>query len=179
MLITAIVALGHNRVIGKEGKLPWHLPADLKRFKQTTMGHHIIMGRKTWDALPDGPLPGRVNVVVSRSSRAFPEGVKVFPSLETALEWVFREMEEEVFIIGGAQIYQASMPMLDRMVITEVDASPEGDAWFPEWREGEWDEVSRESFNPDEKNPTGFDLVVMERRKKRKEGHHPWRGFDY
>lgn len=179
MIITAIAAVAPNRVIGKDNKLPWHLPADLKFFKQTTMGHHLIMGRKTWEALPNGPLPGRVNVVISRSDIKVPEGVMVFQSLEQALEWVFRKQEEEVFIIGGAQIYQTSLPMLDKMILTEVDYTPEGDAWFPEWREGDWEEVSREEHQKDEKNPFGYAFVIREKRKKRKEGQKAWRKFDY
>ncbi|MBP6184376.1 MAG: dihydrofolate reductase [Saprospiraceae bacterium] len=179
MIITAIAAVAQNRVIGKDNKLPWHLPADLRFFKKTTMGHHLIMGRKTWEALPNGPLPGRVNVVISRSEMKVPDGVFVFPGLEPALEWVFRQEETEVFIIGGAQIYASAMPMLDQILLTEVDTSPEGDAYFPEWRDSEWEEVSREAHESDDKNPFGYAFVLREKRKKRKEGHKAWRKFDY
>lgn len=179
MIITAIVALGRNRVIGREGRLPWHLPADLRHFKAATMGHHIIMGRKTWDALPKGALPGRVNVVISRNKQFMAEGAVVFPALDQALEWAYRQGEEEAFLIGGAQIYQGGLAMIDRLLLTEVDAEPEGDAHFPELRESEWEEMAREHHPADDKNSLAMDFVTMERIKKRREGQKPWRGFDY
>jgi dihydrofolate reductase len=179
MIITAITALARNRVIGKEGRLPWHLPADLKQFKQATMGHHIIMGRKTWDALPGGALPGRVNVVISRNKTFIAEGAVVFPALDQALEWIYRQGETEVFIIGGAQIYQTGLAMTDRLLLTEVDTQAEGDAHFPELRESEWEEITREHRPADEKNALPMDFLVLERIKKRREGLKPWRGFDY
>ncbi|MEZ5032343.1 MAG: dihydrofolate reductase [Saprospiraceae bacterium] len=179
MRITAIAALTPKRVIGKHNQLPWHLPADLRFFKKTTTGHHVIMGRKTWQALPGGPLPNRVNVVISRSPLEVPEGVRVFPGLEQALEWVFRQEETEAFIIGGAQIYQATMNMTDRMILTEVDVDVDGDAYFPEWRDIDWEEVSREAHEADDKNPHAYSFVEYTRKRKRKDGGRPWRPFDY
>jgi dihydrofolate reductase len=179
MIITAIAALGQNRVIGKGGRLPWHLPADLKHFKLATMGHHILMGRKTWDAFPNGALPGRVNVVISRNKAFRADGAVVFPALDQALEWVYRQGETEAFIIGGAQIYLSALAMTDRLLLTEVDAQPEGDAHFPELRESEWEETAREHHPADEKNALALDFLVLERIKKRREGLKPWRGFDY
>lgn len=179
MIVTSIAALATNRVIGKNNKLPWHLPADLKFFKKLTTGHHVIMGRKTWQALPNGPLPNRVNIIISRSAIDTPEGVLVFKSLEAALEWAFRQGETEAFIIGGAQIYQSTMNMVDKMVLTEVDMVTEGDAFFPEWRDIDWEEDSREAHPADDKNPHSFSFVTYFRKKKRKDGGRAWRSFDY
>lgn len=179
MIISAIAAVGRNRVIGHEGQLPWHLPADLKYFKKVTMGHPVIMGRKTWDALPAGPLPGRTNIVISRSVRLEHEGAMLFPALDQALEWAYRQGVGEVFLIGGAMIYQSGLGMADRLLLTEVDADPKGDAYFPEIRESEWEEVSREAHPADAKNAHAMEFVIFERRKKRREGQKPWRNFDY
>lgn len=179
MIVTSIAALAPNRVIGKNNKLPWHLPADLKFFKKLTTGHHIIMGRKTWQALPNGALPNRINIIISRSTLEVPEGVLVFKSLEPALEWVFRQEETEAFIIGGAQIYQSTMNIVDKMILTEVDIETEGDAHFPEWRDIDWEEETREAHPADEKNPHPFSFVTYLRKKKRKDGGYAWRSFDY
>lgn len=179
MILTAVVAAAKNRVIGANNKLPWHLPADLKHFKKLTMGHHVLMGRKTWEALPNGPLPGRTNVVISRSGLEVPQGVHVFPNIEQAIEWIYRQEESEVFIIGGAQIYQATLSMIDRMHLTEVDAEPKGDAHFPDFHASEWEMTAREEHPADEKHAHAFAFVTFERVKKRKESTKPWRGFDY
>jgi len=136
-----IAALAENRVIGRDNQLPWHLPADLKHFKATTLGKPIIMGRKTWDSL-GRPLPGRLNLVVSRQSDLQLEGAEVFPSLEAAREraeaWARQEKAEEVMLIGGAQLYEQGLEQADRLYLTRVVLSPEGDAFFPEFAEGGW-----------------------------------------
>lgn len=179
MIVTSIAALAPDRAIGKNNKLPWHLPADLKFFRKLTTGHHVIMGRKTWQALPNGPLPNRTNVIISRSAIEVPQGVWVFKSLELALEWAFRQGETEAFIIGGAQIYQATMNIVDKMILTEVDIAVEGDAFFPEWRDIDWVEESREAHPADEKNPYAYQFVTYHRNKKRRDSGRPWRHFDY
>ena len=138
--LRAIVAMNREGVIGKAGNLPWHLPEDLRHFKELTMGHPVIMGRKTWESLPKRPLPGRRNIVVSRNPDFHAEGAEVFPSIEEAVE----ACREVPFIIGGEQIYRAALPFCTRIFITEVDAEVEGaDAFFPPLPSQDWDETER------------------------------------
>lgn len=136
-----IAALAHNRVIGRDNQLPWHLPADLKHFKALTLDKPIIMGRKTWDSL-GRPLPGRLNLVVSRQPDLQLEGAEVFPSLEAALlraeEWALAEDAEELMLIGGAQLYALGLARATRLYLTRVGISPQGDALFPEFAEAHW-----------------------------------------
>ena len=179
MIVTAIVALAENRVIGREGTLPWHLPADLKHFKTLTTGHHIIMGRKTWESLPNGPLPKRTHLVISRGAPAIPEGVRVLHRLSDALEIAYRAGESEVFIIGGAQIYTLALPWVDRLQLTEVGVSPSGDVYFPELREENWTEVSTEAHPADDRNPHPYVFRTLERHTPRPAGFFPWRTNDY
>ena len=139
--LAMIAALAENRVIGVDNRLPWHLPADLKHFKALTLGKPIIMGRKTWDSL-GRPLPGRLNLVVSRQAGLQLEGAEVFASLEEAVAraevWAREEDAEEVMLIGGAQLYTEAMPLAERLYLTHVALSPEGDAHFPELDESRW-----------------------------------------
>ncbi len=141
LLLCLIAALAQNRVIGRDNQLPWHLPADLKHFKAMTLGKPIIMGRKTWDSL-GRPLPGRLNLVVSRQSDLVLEGAEVFPSLEAAIErakaWAREEQAEELMLIGGAQLYAEGLALADRLYLTRVELAPEGDAWFPEVSQQDW-----------------------------------------
>src|SRR5690606_19996461 len=127
-------ALAENRVIGRDNQLPWHLPADLKHFKALTLGKPIIMGRKTWDSL-GRPLPGRLNVVVSRQPGLQLAGAEVFATLEAALEraeaWAQANGAEELMLIGGAQLYELGLARAERLYLTRVGLSPEGDAYFP------------------------------------------------
>ncbi|HBX55554.1 dihydrofolate reductase [Pseudomonas sp. UBA2684] len=136
-----IAALAQNRVIGRDNQLPWHLPADLKHFKALTLGKPIIMGRKTWDSL-GRPLPGRLNLVVSRQPGLQLDGAEVFASLDAALEranaWARAEDAEELMLIGGAQLYEQGLAQADRLYLTRVELSPEGDAWFPEVNAADW-----------------------------------------
>lgn len=133
MILTAIAAMAQNRCIGVNNKLPWHIPEDLKFFKDKTLGKKIIMGRKTFESL-GRPLPKRENIVISRRSDFHPEGVKVFNSLESALADVESRAEalEEVFIVGGAEIYSLSLSKIHRLYLTLVDQEVPGDAFFPE-----------------------------------------------
>ncbi|WP_439887129.1 dihydrofolate reductase [Pseudomonas sp. MBLB4123] len=136
-----IAALAQNRVIGRDNQLPWHLPADLKHFKALTLGKPIIMGRKTWDSL-GRPLPGRLNLVVSRQPGLALAGAEVFASLDAALaradEWAREQGVEELMLIGGAQLYGQALAQAERLYLTRVALEPEGDAWFPEFSETDW-----------------------------------------
>ena len=139
--VSLIVAMARNRVIGANNKLPWHLPADLKHFKALTMGHHIVMGRKTFDSIGK-PLPGRTSVVVTRDSQLKIDGCITVNSLEQAIAACGDD--EEIFVIGGAELYTQAMPFVNTMYITEIQQDVQGDAHFPELHRGEWQEESRE-----------------------------------
>ena len=141
MSVTLVVAMGANRVIGVDGSLPWRLPEDLAHFKQLTLGHPMVMGRATYESI-GRPLPGRTTIVVTRQDDWTAEGVEVAPSLDAALARG-HELDDEVFLVGGAQVYAEALErgLVDVMVVTRVAASPDGDAFFPSidwetWREG-------------------------------------------
>lgn len=139
--LTIIAAVSKNGVIGKDGQLPWHIPEDLAHFKRETMGHAIIMGRKTWEEVGK-PLPGRRNIVISRNPRLVLEGAEVTSSLEEAIAMA-KTSDPSPFIIGGSKIYEAAIPLATRMLLTEVHREVEGDTWFPEFDRSEWREVAR------------------------------------
>ena len=147
-----IAAMDKNRLIGKDNDLPWRLSADLQNFKKLTSGNAIIMGRKTWDSL-GRPLPNRQNIVLTRNSEFSAEGCDIVNSLEEAEKIVDRD---KAFIIGGAQIYTTTLADAKEMILTHVDTEKEGDAWFPEFDESEWNIVSEELFEADEKNEHSF-----------------------
>lgn len=157
--LSIIVAVARDGVIGANNTLPWHLPEDLRRFRALTMGHHIIMGRKTFESL-GRLLPGRTAVIVSRSKDYAVPGALVAGSLRGALD-LCRE-DPEVFVIGGAQVYREGLALADRIYLTEIDAAFEGDAHFPEFDRSSWREVSRESHTGDSGLP--FSYVMLERR---------------
>jgi len=163
--LSLIAALGENRVIGVDNSMPWHLPADFKYFKATTLGKPIIMGRKTWDSL-GRPLPGRLNLVVSRQTDLQLEGAEVFASLDAAVEraqaWAKEQGVSEVMLIGGAQLYTQALADADRLYLTRVGLSPQGDAWFPEFDQAQWTRVSNEPHAAEEGKP-GFSFEVWER----------------
>ncbi len=160
MSISLVVAMSANRVIGNNNQLPWHLPADLKHFKTVTMGHPIVMGRKTFESIGK-PLPGRRNVVVTRQQNLEICGCEVFNSLDNVLTAL--EDEQEIMIIGGADIFAQSLPMADRIYLTIIDAEIEGDAFLPEWDESDWSEVSRETHQPDDKNRYVYHFIELVR----------------
>ena len=163
MIISIVVATGRNNEIGINGGLLCHLPADLKRFKEITSGHTVIMGRKTFESLPKGPLPNRRNVVISRNPDLKIEGVEVYPSLDYA--FIILIDEEEVFIIGGEQIYEQTLPIADKIYLTKIHADfPEADVFFPKIDLSVWRETNRETFFADEKNPYSFSFIEYERR---------------
>ena len=153
--VTIIVAVADNGVIGSQGKIPWHLREDLQRFKRLTMGHPIVMGRKTWESI-GRPLPGRESIVVTRQDGYRAEGAKVAGSLRDALDLAGRD----AFVIGGGELYREALPLADRVELTRVHAAPEGDATFPPLGP-EWREVAREE-HPEGAPP--FDFVTLERR---------------
>jgi len=157
--VSLIVAYSQNRAIGKDNELPWRLPSDLAHFKRHTLGRPIIMGRKTWESL-GRPLPGRLNIVLSRSEDASFPGAMRADSIERALQLV--GTAPEVFIIGGAQVYEQALPRVSRIIATEVDTTVEADAFFPELDSGEWEEVSREVQPPE--NGLHFAFVEYRRR---------------
>ena len=163
--LSLIAALGENRVIGVDNSMPWHLPADFKYFKATTLGKPIIMGRKTWDSL-GRPLPGRLNLVVSRQTGLQLEGAEVFASLDAAVAraqaWAVEQGVSEVMLIGGAQMYTQGLADADRLYLTRVGLSPEGDAWFPEFDQAQWTLVSNEPHASEDGKPA-FSFEVWER----------------
>jgi len=154
--------MSENRVIGASNDLPWHLPADLKYFKATTLGKPIIMGRKTFESI-GRPLPGRRNIVVTRNAEWRHVGVDVVDSLDTALATAKNVCSaEEVMVTGGAQIYEQALGSVDRMYITEVALTVDGDAFFPNFDPSEWNEVSRETHEAQDGNPA-YAFVVYDR----------------
>ncbi len=159
-IISLIAAVAKNRVIGRGNQLPWKLPEDLRRFRHLTLGHPVIMGRKTFESLGK-PLPGRANIVVSRSMGPLPN-VDVYASLETALGAASR-MDESVFVIGGGEIYAQALPHAARLHLTEIRADFAGDAQFPEFDRDEWKEVSRDQRKPEAADGFEFAFVRYDR----------------
>ncbi len=162
MRISLIVAVADNGVIGREGELPWRLPADLRRFKRLTLGHHLLVGRKTFESI-GRPLPGRQMVVLSRSTDYRPEQVAVVPSLEAALELARSAGEEELFVGGGEQIYRLALPRVERIYRTRVHAEVEGDAFFPSLQAGEWSVTVSAEYPADERNSHRTTFEVLDR----------------
>ena len=163
MRLSLIVAMAKNRVIGKENKMPWHLPADFAYFKKTTTGHPVIMGRKTFESI-GRPLPARRNIVISRNANFGANGIEVVSSLDAAINaCVTRNTHEEAFVIGGASLYSEALARADRIFMTEVDAIPEGDTLFPVLDMKQWRELSRCRYPADEKNAYAMEFAVLER----------------
>jgi dihydrofolate reductase len=163
--ISIIAAVADNYAIGKSNKLLWHLPADLKYFKELTTGHCIVMGKRTFESLPNGPLPNRKNIVLtSLISDGVTEGYFEANSIEDACH--LSENEDRIFIIGGATIYRQCINKADSMYITWVHAEFAADAYFPKFNLDEWEEISREDHKADEKNAYDYSFVYYERKKK-------------
>jgi len=160
MLLSAICAMSENRVIGFQNKLPWHLPADLRHFKKITIGHPIIMGRKTYESIGRA-LPDRCNVVITRDATFQAQGCIIVNSIEMALSAV--SYSEEVFIMGGAMLYQQLLPEVQRIYLTEIHHTFEGDAFFPEIDKTAWHEVERIDYPADEENRYSYSFVILER----------------
>lgn len=162
MKVSIIVAIGKNNEIGKDNDLLWHLSADLKRFKAITTGHAIIMGRKTFQSLPKGALPNRTNVVLTRNAAFHPDNTLVFSSLDAAL--IHLRDEEEVFIIGGADLYRQALPIADALYLTKVHATfDDADVFFPQINMNEWRLLSTETTPADEKNAYPSTFCHLER----------------
>jgi len=158
--LSIIVAMSRHRVIGLNNSLPWRLPADLKRFKRLTMGHTLLMGRKTLQSI-GRLLPGRTIVVITRQKDFAAEGVLVAHSIDEALKLA---AGDEVFIAGGAQIYHQTLPLADRLYLTIIDAEFAGDAYFPALDESDWQLLSEERHDPSEANPYSYRFLVYERK---------------
>ena len=163
MIISLIVAMDRNRLIGNNNQLPWHLPADLAHFKQVTMGKPIIMGRKTYESI-GRPLPGRTNIVLTRDQGYQADGIVLSGSLKKAIDRAASEGAEEVMIIGGSNIYEQALDLSGRLYLTLVDAEFEGDAWFPEIDMEKWREFSSEAHSADEKNPVDYRFMIFEKK---------------
>lgn len=161
--IALIAAMAANRVIGQGNKMPWHLPADLKHFKRLTIGKPIVMGRKTFESIGSKPLPGRVNIVITRQADFHPTGVVVAPDLQKALEIAAGHALDEIMVIGGATVYEQALPLADRLYLTFIQLNVSGDAHFPDLRQFKWNEISSESHTPDAENPYNYSFVTYER----------------
>lgn len=160
-----MVAMAENGVIGNNNKLPWHLPEDLKYFKQTTLGKPVVMGRKTFDSIGK-PLPGRLNIVVSRNKQlSLPEGVLLADSVEQAISLAKTKQPkaEEIIIMGGEQIYQQAFNFADKLYLTKVHSNVDGDAYFKGFNENQWQQTSVQTFQSDDKNPYDYSFCVLEK----------------
>ncbi|MDY6801499.1 MAG: dihydrofolate reductase [Bacteroidota bacterium] len=161
-MLSIIVAVAENNVIGKDNDLIWHLPRDLKHFKETTSGHYIIMGRKTFES-NGRPLPNRTNVIITRDKNYTVEGCVVVHSLEEAIKEA--QSDSEAFIIGGGKIYELALPLVDRIYLTKIHHSFEGDTYFPEINMDEWEITDKRDFEADDKNKYPFSILVLDRKK--------------
>ncbi|WP_147533700.1 dihydrofolate reductase [Bacillus marasmi] len=162
-MISLIWAMDENRVIGKDNQLPWHLPEDLKFFKRTTMGRPIAMGRKTHESI-GRPLPGRENIIITRSLDFTSEGCTVLHSVEDFINYSKQFADGEVFVIGGAEIFSAVFPYADRLYITMIHHTFPGDTYFPEINMEEWKAIFQEPGIKDDKNPFDYEFCIYERK---------------
>lgn len=158
-MISFIWAMDENRVIGRDNKLPWHLPEDLKFFKRVTMGHPIVMGRKTYESI-GRPLPGRENIIITRNLDYTCDPCTVLHSIDELLAYSDKNPNEEYFIIGGAEIFREAFPKVDRLYITLIHDKFEGDTFFPTFNMEEWELFSSEKGLKDEKNPYDYEFLI-------------------
>jgi dihydrofolate reductase len=165
MIISLIAAVSKNHAIGKNNDLPWHLPDDMKYFMQTTKEHYVIMGRKNYESIPEKfrPLPNRTNIVVTRTKDFNAPNCLVVNSIEEGLALAKQANQNEIFIIGGSEIYALGLPMAERLYLTEIDAIIDGDTYFPEINKSEWREVSRKHHEADSRHAYAFDFVIYEK----------------
>nr|AEI30183.1 dihydrofolate reductase [uncultured bacterium] len=165
MKVTLVAAVARGGVIGRGNTIPWRIPEDMARFRVLTTGHPVVMGRRTWDSLPDlfRPLPGRRNVVVTRDDAWHSPGAERAASLDDA--WRLVAGDGQVFVIGGAEIYAAALPRADELVLTELDLEVEGDTWFPDWDRSSFEETAREQDVSEDGTP--FAWVTYARRRTR------------
>lgn len=163
-MITIIVAMGQNNAIGLDNAMPWHLPKDLKHFKQTTEGHPVLMGRKTFESIGK-PLPKRTNIVISRRADWFEEGILIVGTIKEAIKFA-KKIDEDIFIIGGGSLYEQTLSIADRLIITEVSTAPEADTFFPKINEDEWELTEAIHEPADEKNAYDLTFKTYLRRDK-------------
>jgi dihydrofolate reductase len=164
MTISVVAAVTRGGVIGRDGGIPWRIPEDMARFRELTTGHAVVMGRRTWESLPEQfrPLPGRDNVVVTRNPDWSAQGADRAGSVDDALELL--ESAPRVFVIGGGEIYAAALPFADELLLTEIDAEVEGDTTFPRWDRDEFEEVERRERVTDGGTPFAFVRYVRRAR---------------
>jgi len=158
--VTIIAAMARNRAIGLDGEMPWHLPAELKHFKESTIGKPIVMGRKTWESI-GRVLPGRQNIVITRNPSFQAPGCTLARSLDQAMDLA---LGEEVMIIGGGQLYRLAMAVADRMILTRVDCEPGADTWFPEWQPEDWQQANIRNESANEQNPHAYQVIEWVRK---------------
>jgi dihydrofolate reductase len=163
-VISLVYAISRNGVIGKDGGLPWKVSADLKNFKAVTMGKPLIMGRRTWDSLPRKPLPGRLNIVVTRQQGFKAEGAVVAADVAHALKLASDGQPQEICVIGGAEVFRQTLPMATRVYLTLIEADVEGDVFFPTLPQSEWREIRSEHHNAAPGDTAGFTFSVLERK---------------
>ncbi len=163
MIVSMIAAMGNNRVIGKNNQMMWHLPLEFKYFKETTMGHTIITGRKNFEAM-GRPLPGRTNIIVTRNKELKIDGCVVVHSLEEALDYARKQGETEAFISGGGQIYQCGLELVDKIYLTEVDYSAEGEVYFPEFDEAKFTKKLMHAEDVSDKNKYAWQAYLYEKK---------------
>ncbi len=164
MTISAIAAYSTNRAIGVKNKLPWHLPADMKYFMRTTKGHHVLMGRKTYESMGQ-PLKNRTNIVLTSDLDYSAPGIQVVQSIQEGIELARNNGEEELFIIGGEQVYRQSLPLLDKMYLTEIDLYiPHADAFYPTFLTDQWELIDEQAFDADDRNPYAYTFRVYKKK---------------
>jgi dihydrofolate reductase len=163
-VIALIVAVAENGVIGRDGKLPWRIPEDMKWFRERTAGRPLIMGRKTWESFPKRPLPGRTNIVVTRNAAYQAEGAVVVTSFADALDAARREKPEEIMVIGGAEIYRAAMPFAQRVYLTRVHGAFEGDTNLAVIDTERWNVTEVGDYPSSAERPIGYSFIILDKR---------------
>lgn len=166
MILSVIVAMAHNRVIGLNNQMPWHLPADLAWFKKNTLNKPVIMGRKTFESI-GRPLPNRHNIVISRQIESIDNkisNVSWVKSIDEAISLAQKQQPDEVFIIGGGNIYQQVLPLIDRLYLTHIDAELQGDTYFPDYLSEQWQVIYQEDHQADEKNSYPYQFKILQRK---------------
>jgi len=163
MIVSIIAAMAKNRIIGNKNGLPWRMPADMRHFKQTTMGKPIIMGRRTFESFGAKPLPGRSNIIITRDPSFSPKDCLIAGSPDQALELAARQQADEVMVIGGATIYTALLPKAQRLYLTYIQADIDGDSQFPDYPNSTWKEVSHRHYPADPDNPHAYSFVSLEK----------------
>jgi dihydrofolate reductase len=163
-VVALIVAVAENGVIGRDGKLPWRIPEDMKWFRERTAGRPLIMGRKTWESFPKRPLPGRTNIVITRDVAYKAEGAVVVTSLAAALEVAAGEEPEEIMVIGGAEIYRAALPVTRRIYLTSVHGEIAGDTHFPAIDRADWTETVVGVYPSSAERPIGYSFIILDKK---------------